>query len=57
MKYKGDRNIKIGTLIRFPSPCGEEVMKSSAIGFLINGVFLFPSPCGEEVMKLFTAHS
>jgi len=40
---------------RFPSPCGEEVMKyfDQATG---GDRFcrLFPSPCGEEVMKSFS---
>jgi len=36
----------------FPSPCGEEVMKSSrTCTEKLDGAIRFPSPCGEEVMK------
>ena len=39
------------TLILFPSPCGEEVMKLENLSYLADCNFKFPSPCGEEVMK------
>ena len=36
---------------KFPSPCGEEVMKDKEFNDVIEFVVTFPSPCGEEVMK------
>ena len=41
----------LSEFLRFPSPCGEEVMKYH--WFIANAFnpTLFPSPCGEEVMK------
>jgi len=35
----------------FPSPCGEEVMKSEVKDQVWEDGKQFPSPCGEEVMK------
>ena len=39
-------------IIRFPSPCGEDVMST---GSLMSedgkGFVWFPSPCGEDVMS------
>ena len=39
--------------LQFPSPCGEEVMKSLDFRLGLSKLprRLFPSPCGEEVMK------
>jgi len=41
------------SLILFPSPCGEEVMKFYRLEQSNDGSpeARFPSPCGEEVMK------
>ena len=44
----------IGTLLvirKFPSPCGDMVLKSSTITTLIGQKLKFPSPCGDMVLK------
>jgi len=52
---KSKQLMAFGSLLlnTFPSPCGEEVMKS-LLNYTLGdplGRFWFPSPCGEEVMK------
>ena len=40
-------------LIKFPSPCGDVVLKSEMKILLSREFVKFPSPCGDVVLKLF----
>jgi len=53
MKYS-DFNQNADLSLVFPSPCGEEVMKSKICDRYKDGYNVFPSPCGEEVMKSYS---